>query len=329
MTRNQVRGMFLGIAVGDALGKPVEMWKIDKIAKVHGRVTKYHSCDGHKFFDGHEVGTITDDTILSMAVAKALIEGGEDMEVHAKYHALALDHAMGGWGNTTKEALRKLKNGVSWSESGKNEGKMRGTGNGVAMKVLPYAAYCVANKVDIHTKFLEDLALMTHYTDMGIASGAAMVRAGEMALEWSADFIVQNRAAVASNIVNSALWGEVVSDKANVVEEKLSDDLATLYHNVMMTPEEIVKTFGAGSCYIKHSIPFTLAFWLRNPGSIETVYDLASAGGDTDSNCSMGAGLVGAVSGERIFPAELTDNLKVKDEILDLADRFCDRFAIT
>ena len=50
MTRDRIRGMFLGIAIGDALGKPVEMFKIAKIAKLHGRVTKYLPCDGHKFF---------------------------------------------------------------------------------------------------------------------------------------------------------------------------------------------------------------------------------------------------------------------------------------
>jgi ADP-ribosylglycohydrolase len=320
--------MFLGIAIGDALGKPIEMWKIDKIAKVHGRVTDYKSCEGHKFFDGHPVGSITDDTILSQAVAEALIKGEENLELHGAAHGEALNHAMGGWGGTTKDSLRRLQKGVPWSESGKTANPKRGTGNGVAMKVLPYGAYCAAMGKEPRSDFLEDLSLMTHYTKMGIASGFVMATAALHALSWEGTPTDTNIHVLVDRMLSAALDAEHANRKGNETEEKLSSAIEKLYDWKNLTPEKIVEEFGAGGCYIMWSVPFTLAFWMRNPASIETVYDLASAGGDTDSNCSMGAGLVGAVAGEGVFPQHLLEGLTVRGEMIDLADRFCDRFGI-
>lgn len=323
--------MFLGIAIGDALGKPVEMMKIDKIAKKHGRVTTYLPCDGHKFFDGHPLGSITDDTILSQAVAESLIETGDidsSLDVQARRYAEALDHAMGGWGRTTKNALKRLKKGVHWSESGKTDDPKCGTGNGIAMKALPLGAYFAVRGEDILRKSMADIALMTHYTRMAVASNLVMALAGAYALKLPTDQIIKDREWICGKFKAFAEHAEKRDYYGNDTEDKLSTQFEKLKAMPDATPQQIVDTFGAGGCYIMWSVPFTLAFWLRNPSSIETVYDLASAGGDTDSNCSMGAGLVGAVSGEGVFPKELVDGLTVKDDILDLADRFCDRFGI-
>lgn len=65
---------------------------------------------------------------------------------------------------------------------------------------------------------------------------------------------------------------------------------------------------------------------MRNPNSIESLYDCVSAGGDTDTNGSMLASLLGALHGQSIFPKHLVDGLKNKDEILDLADQFYEKF---
>lgn len=319
--------MFLGLAIGDALGKPVEMFKREKIANLHGRVTSYLPCDGHKFFDGHPIGSITDDTILSMAVAEALIEDHLSMEVQARRHAEALEHAMGGWGNTTKEALRRLKKGVSWEESGKSDRPMRGTGNGVAMKIIPYGAYCAALKIEVRNSFLEDLSLMTHYTHLGVSSGYVMATAAKHAFMWGG-LLPEPRhmKALVDAMVAAAIGG--VQRKGDPSEESLADNIHKLYGYDNMNPESIGEMFGNGSCYIMHSVPFTLAYWMRNPASVEVIYDLASAGGDTDSNASMAGGLVGAMSGDGVFPTELVNGLGCRDEVLDLAERFCDKFGV-
>lgn len=155
VNKDKVRGMFLGTAVGDALGMPVEGWSADKIKETHGRVTSYLDPKGHKWFDGMKAGTTTDDTQLTLTVAEALIEGGGiDLDTQVKHHVKAFKTHTSGWGRTTKEAIEKLANGVHWSESGSysptetDEGVKkpgpRGFGNGVAMKAGPIGVYLSA-----------------------------------------------------------------------------------------------------------------------------------------------------------------------------------------
>src|SRR3989344_7928815 len=87
VTKDKIRGMFLGIAIGDALYMPVETWSARKIAEIHGRLTNYIRPDGHKWFDGREAGTWTDDTQLTLVEAESLISKKYiDMDAMAKRH---------------------------------------------------------------------------------------------------------------------------------------------------------------------------------------------------------------------------------------------------
>src|SRR5262245_44626261 len=153
-TRGQIRGMLVGGAIGDALGAPVETWDLPKILAVHGRpITRYVAPIGHTWFKPEEFlpGTTTDDTQLTVATMQGLITGhpaakaersfDRYMDAIAQAHVEAMRFAIGGWGATTIEAVRRLASGVHWSQSGKTITNNRGTGNGVPMKNSPLAAW--------------------------------------------------------------------------------------------------------------------------------------------------------------------------------------------
>jgi ADP-ribosylglycohydrolase len=111
--RSKITGMFFGVAIGDALGKPVETFSKSKIDKTFGRITKYESSKYHKWFDGDEIGTITDDTQLTIAVAESIIESnGLNMDSIAKWHVDALSVTDAGWGNSTRLAVKNLQSGI-------------------------------------------------------------------------------------------------------------------------------------------------------------------------------------------------------------------------
>ena len=63
---------------------------------------------------------------------------------------------------------------------------------------------------------------------------------------------------------------------------------------------------------------------MKNPQGIDSLYDCVSAGGDTDSNGSMLASLLGALHGTTIFPKHLVDGLLSREAVFDVANRFCD-----
>ena len=71
--------MLLGLACGDALGRPVEFHSAESIANYYGTFMEMLDHGTH----GHPVGTVTDDTDLALCIARSLVEqeafGEEDI----------------------------------------------------------------------------------------------------------------------------------------------------------------------------------------------------------------------------------------------------------
>ncbi len=337
--KDKVRGMFLGTAIGDALGMPVEGWTAEKIKETFGRVEKYHDPKGHKWFDGMKAGTTTDDTQLTVTVAEALMQGGGiDLDLQAQHHVKAFKIHTSGWGRTTKEAIEKLANGVHWSKSGiyapteADEGTKkpspRGFGNGVAMKAAPVGVFLSAKPFD-WKEIADNLAAftaMTHPTSMAVSSCLAHAFATFRCMVSDPESF--NIKTFITTVVNSSEIG-----KQYYPETLNADDITERFKLLesitpKTTTQEISEKFGKGSYYVYNSLPFTYAFLVRNPTSIEELYECASAGGDTDSNASMLGALLGALNGTSIFPKELVDGLPTKNDLIKLADAFSERFGI-
>lgn len=344
LTRDKVRGMLLGTAIGDALGMPVETFDPEKILEKYpdqqGRITQYLEPTGHKWFDGHAAGTWTDDTQLTLAVARGIIDakGILDIDAHAKRHIEALDDTTDGWGATTRDAVRNLKEGSSPFESG-IYGEWKGCGNGVAMKIAPVAAYIESRRLgycgwfgDGTNKFIRDLSLMTHKTTMGVESGFCQSFALQYCLSIEPDkfdskyFINEVLLnALEISIDYLKLKNEMVADSDDSLFSRFDNELRDFAD---LSQEKAREAFGNGSCYIYNSLPFTYAFFLQNTQSIESLYKVIAAGGDTDTNGSMVAAMLGALHGVSIFPPHLIRGLDRIEEILSVTDSLCEVLCI-
>jgi ADP-ribosylglycohydrolase len=326
--KDKIQGMFMGIAIGDALGMPVETFSADRIEREFDeQITDYVSAEGHKWFDGREPGTWTDDTQLSLAVAEALIEKKEfDMDSIAQHHVKALDNPEG-WGASTREAIQRIRDGVHWSRSASETTakKARGVGNGVSMKISPLAAYHFLNNVEWKRVVAECVlfAKMTHPTNMGIASALAQNAAVQYCLEHDPqNFSKEN---FADTVINQSQQAEIL-----IPVKHGSDNLATKLKEIKRYHEynrlNIIQSFGGGSCYAYNSLPFSFMFFLKEPSNIETLYTVVNAGGDTDTNASMVGALLGALNGLSIFPQNLVDKLDQNEVLWDVGERFCEAF---
>jgi ADP-ribosylglycohydrolase len=357
INRSKVRGCFLGVAIGDALGKPVEMNTAEYIQKTYGRVEQYLSSSNHKYFAGDMAGTWTDDTQLTLAIARAFIRDGEfNLDSIAEEHATEFMNTVAGWGRTTKDAVAKLVDGGHWSRSGyeatwpeaqkpvgdMSEGDIidelaakgirpRGAGNGVAMKMVPIAVYMAATNPQCDQPAWTDnvnniakVAAMTHYTSMGVTSGLAQAFAIFKCLQSDPDgFDVKS---FINAVCSAGMMGRQFL-ASTITEDDLANRFQELHKFDEYYPERIVEEF-KGGCYIYESLPFTYMFFARNHNDVESLYDCVSAGGDADSNGSMLASLLGALHGEGIFPSHLIDGLDQKDLILETADKLCDKLKI-
>lgn len=343
--QDKINGFFLGTMIGDTYGKPVEMWKADQIALKHGRLTEILSPADHKFFREDKIGTWSDDTQLTLAVANALIEsdGVSDldraMEAQVKWHVQAIKESTNGWGGTTRNALRALANGKHWSESGLKgivNGKPQGFGNGVAMKIGPAGAFLAFQGRDIWTEqgtgeiwsevvdFVTNLSMMTHQTSISASAALAQMAAVYYCL--SSNPQTFNVIDLISKIISSSSLGALTLPVEG--PDDITERLELLNDHQNYDKNRIISEFGGGGCYCYHSVPFTLMFFVKNPMNVESLYDVVNAGGDTDSNGSMLAALLGALHGPSVFPTHLVDALDAtqKAVLLDVADRFYKKF---
>lgn len=324
--KDKIRGCLWGIVVGDALGAPVEGYSAEKIAELHGRVTTYKQPLGHKWFNDQPLGFWTDDTQLSLAVLKALLAAKDfDMDVIAEHHAIAMGESVSGWGYSTQDSIRNLKNGVHWSKSGITDKPHRGTGNGVPMKIAPIAVwgYLQDEDVPFHHRMVQ-FSAMSHYTEMSAYAAIAHSQAIQHCLAFQPDEF--QKEIFLDEIIGYAYQEFVENAKLDPPLNKTKDDLRTKLVLLRFAGSSDAN-FAKGSCYVYESLPFTYAYFLQDQ-TIEGLYDVINAGGDTDTNGSMFAAMLGALHGIKVFPQELLDGIQEKDQIGNLIEEFIEIFVI-
>lgn len=325
MMRDKIRGMFLGVAIGDALGMAQESKPYEALRSIKKRQF-YRS--GRRL----PKGSWTDDTQLTIAVAQAILDASRiDMDVIASQHVKAYQETVSGWGSTTREAVKKISEGIHWSESGKFDVPNRGLGNGIPMKAAPLAAYfAFTNNLTNLTKILVDFTAMTHQTSVAVSSCFAHVIALYECLS-SQPTVFDTKDFLRKVIRQSELGRCFYSD---TLGDDLTDRLKTLLPlydspNLLYDTEHIVKEYNGGTCYVYNSLPFAYAFFIRSPFSMDGMIEAAFAGGDTDTNASFVGSLIGALCGESVFSDKLKDELRDKEKVIELADMFCDKFGET
>ncbi|MCX7175794.1 MAG: ADP-ribosyl-[dinitrogen reductase] hydrolase [Proteobacteria bacterium] len=168
--RERALGAYLGLAVGDALGAPVEFMTAQEIRHRHG--TLRHMAGGGWL--KLKPGQVTDDTQMSLSLGRALI-------AHGAWDARAAAEQWAAWwrtrpvdiGNTCRRGIvRFINQGTLSGPASEGDG-----GNGAAMRILPLALATLHDDAGFATAAIEQ-AHITHHHPL---SDAATVALGRMA----------------------------------------------------------------------------------------------------------------------------------------------------
>ena len=116
MNSDGARGVLLGLAWGDALGRPVEFMSADAITAEHGRLDEMV---GNGTWN-QQAGTITDDTEQAVCIARSVVEkrGFDPVDIATRFVAW-YDSDPFDIGRMTMQSLSRLKHGDEWNEAGK------------------------------------------------------------------------------------------------------------------------------------------------------------------------------------------------------------------
>ncbi|NUP04781.1 MAG: ADP-ribosylglycohydrolase family protein [Polyangiaceae bacterium] len=168
---DRFRGCLLGLAIGDALGHPTEFVASvpDIVARWGGRVETFQAAGVHR------PGTFTDDTQMTIGVARALIRRGHGstdelmtvlgQELVAWLRSPQNDRAPGG---TCLRGCSALEGGTPWQSAGVAASK----GCGAAMRAAPIGLY-FADDIEAMIVAAAAQSVLTHRHPTGIASSVA------------------------------------------------------------------------------------------------------------------------------------------------------------
>jgi len=312
------RAALLGLAVGDALGVPVEFQ--GREARRRDPVLGMRAYGTHR----QPAGTWSDDASLTFCLAETLAQpgglaGAPDLNDFGRRAINWLNHAY--WtatgetfdvGGATRTAIDRLRRGVPPTQAGPKEEDANG--NGALMRILPLVFHTTwrAENPDLNAAWAltEAVASVTHGHPRsslgcflyllvargllrGLGPAGAYAHMQVLANEWL------HRQAKGPAFYEWPNYGRV-----------LDGSLPAL-------PEADIRSSG----YVVHTLEAALWCLLRYPGYPSAVLAAVNLGDDTDTTGAVAGGLAGLAYGEAAIPAEWLAVLARRADVEALAEQ--------
>lgn len=304
MLKDKIAGALYGVAIGDALGAPLEFMDAKKIARKHGHVTEMI---GGGWLDVRP-GETTDDTAMTLDVAEGIMESPSDPipaigERFIKW-AKSGPKDIGG---TCKCAIWKAAAGghgrptsFQWENAGKETAiinRGRSAGNGALMRAVYPALYYPSAMTAEHVTVWQ--GRMTH--DDPESTEACQLY---------------------SNVVHYLITeAENGRDDSDAQMEKIGEILEHTRYNMASIAEKNLRRELNPTGYVVDSLECAIFAFLRLPARFEeAVTYAANMGGDADTIAAICGGMAGAYYGFEKIPERWVATLSKADrERLDAA----------
>ncbi|WP_320128683.1 ADP-ribosylglycohydrolase family protein [uncultured Sphaerochaeta sp.] len=303
-------GALLGVAIGDALGMPVEMWSRKHIKDRFSWIDSFlPGPDDNSISAGFVPYETTDDTYMTMLVAKNLCDN------HGSYSIQRFVDEVLQWdreaaktktviGPSTRSALEKIQKGMTPVEAGKN-----GITNGAAMKIIPAGLVSSLESGQSLVSLVHEICKPTHNTDCAVGGACAITAfvAGCLAGKYDLPQLLDIACSYASigERVGYETIGPSVAKRIHyaleITEGEHNDDtfLDCLYYRVG-TGLPIIQTVPAAFAIVKHA-----------GGDLLTAAKLAAnVGGDTDTIGAIACGMCGAYQGADAIPLDIKESIE-------------------
>jgi ADP-ribosylglycohydrolase len=308
----------MGVAIGDALGMPVETMSHEAVMALNGGQGVTGFMDPVLRTDwvapAWSSGSTADDFQLTIAVANACIAArGFDLGFQREEHIqVYLNEGTYGWGGTTLRAIAALAEGRA-PEDAPPVGS--GRGNGVIMKIAPIAITHLvtgAGNYDL-LSWCVGLGMMTHRDPRASLAAYAVARL----IRWNIlNGPVQGNARTEVRRIIKSL--KDIESRMGISADKVSEKLL-----IALDYEDAprLRTNAGTHGDALATVAFSIGTYLRHRNDFRSaVLGAVNAGGDTDTNASVVGALVGAGVGLKGIPAEWQNFRKEYKEALRLGE---------
>lgn len=312
LTNANVKSALLGLAVGDALGVPVEFYSRPELKKKP--VTGMRSYGTWN----QPIGTWSDDTSMTIAAMESIarlkkFDANDIMKNFVRWlkenEFNANDNTFD-CGNTSGAAINNFIAGDPPSACGLND--IRSNGNGSLMRIFPavFFAYKKAATIDDALAIVHELSALTHAHEYSLMGCGIYYFVAAQILDGNKNL---------SDAVNTGLKQakdfyaaqDKFAEGMKVYERLFSDDFAVL-------PEDEIKSYG----YVVPTLEAALWCLLNTDNYKSAVLTAVNLGKDTDTVGAIAGGMAGLFYGIDQIPAAWLDVLKKREYLENIADNF-------
>lgn len=299
-----IQSAFLGLAVGDALGVPVEFRDRDYLKRfpVH---------DMQAFGTHHQpAGTFSDDASLAFCLAEALINGCDPAEIG---HNFQLWMYNGFWaangqvfdiGIATRQAIDRLARGVKPELAGGFE--VYSNGNGSLMRILPLLFYIKDKPIDERYALTKQVSSITH-------GHIRSVIACFYYLEFARHLLKGTDLTDIYDLLKIEITDFLTNKEINPDEIALFDRL--LRGDIYKSGEDDIQSSG----YVLHTLEASIWCLMTTNNYANAVLKAVNLGSDTDTTAAVTGGLAGLLYGWEAIPESWLKVLAKRESIKDLA----------
>lgn len=323
--KDQYSGCLIGQCLGDATGFVVEGFSPVACKRYVEDFLKTERVGEFGRFP-FPFGQYSDDSQLARELMQSyvLCKRFDPADYAERIKLIFIEKRIVGFGYSTKEAVKRLCQGISWEESG---APPPSAGNGSAMRAAPIGLFFFDNP-QMLIQAAHDQGRITH-KDPRSSAGAVAI-SGAVAL------VLQKKTINPESFISS------LADWAGAIDRGFASELKKLVQWLSLPPEEAVNYISkAGfdadyvdddewkdiSGFVISSVLWSLYAFLRSPNDYwETICTAIEVGGDVDTTAAMAGAISGAYLGIGAIPSHLTNYLNDRgtwklDELVELAHR--------
>lgn len=308
-----IKDALFGLAVGDALGVPVE-FESRYVLEQHP-VTDMVGYGTHN----QPPGTWSDDSSLSFCLAEALTQDFDLAVVSENCKKWLYLNDWTPWGEVfdvgmaTRRAIQRLVIGTPPTLAGGFE--ENDNGNGSLMRILPLVFYIKDKEIQERYLITKEVSSITHAHVRSVVACFYYLEFARLLLEGN------DKLAIFRSLQTS-IPPFLQSLQINPAEVALYDRL--LKEDIYTLPADAISSSG----YVLHTLEASIWCLLTTSSYKEAVLKAVNLGGDTDTTGAVTGGLAALLYGYDNIPASWINQLARKDDIEQLANRMVKRFFI-
>jgi ADP-ribosylglycohydrolase len=302
----RAKSMLLGVAIGDALGVPVEFKSRDFLRE--NPVVDMIGFGTHKV----PAGTFSDDSSLTFCLAEALLQDFDLNTIGQNFLRWCNDNY---WtatgvifdiGNATQEAMCQLSKGIKPELAGGTDGNSNG--NGSLMRILPLAFYLLDKESHERFEITKLVSSVTHAHIRSIIACYYYLEFARQLLDGKDKFKIYND--LKQEISDDLLFFADIPSEIALFDRLLKG-------NIYELPEEKIQSTG----YVLYTLEASIWCLLTTDNYKDAVLKAINLGDDTDTTGAVTGGLAGLLYGYVNIPMNWIAQIARRDDIEDLAER--------